>query len=82
MKRIRLQVAPHPNGFRVIATEDPSIARPGDVLCPFLMLDAARRWAEVGYTLSLDVIADGVRAPLVIGAEDRDAWIAANGGAA
>jgi hypothetical protein len=82
MKRLRLQVMPHPRGFRVVSTDDLYVARPGDILDPFLMLQHARRWAEFGRIITLEIVADGVTAPLSVSAEDRDAWIAANGGEA
>ena len=82
MKRMRLQVAPHPRGFLVIASPEPSIGRPGDVLEPFVLLHHARRWAEVGRTLSLDVVSDGRPSALSIDPSDRAGWANENGGAA
>jgi len=59
-----IAVAPHPEGFRVIATDHwrgASWPQPGDMLDPFMALHFARQAAERGGMLRLEIVPDGER---------------------
>ena len=58
-----IAVAPHPNGFRVLATDywrGTDWPQPGETLDPFMALHYARLAADRGGLLRLEIVPDGV----------------------